>query len=160
MLNKLLGYTPPSPPDNVPTIEPDVRGATTLREQLIKHRADMACAQCHNKIDPPGFALENYDAIGGWRDQYPDKLKVDSSGRLPDGESFASNAEFRTLIVAEERTFTRCLTQKLLTYAIGRKLNSSDRPSIDRISMGMIGTEKGLRDLIQAVVASESFLHN
>tara|TARA_B110000438_G_scaffold278512_1_gene302166 strand:+ start:3412 stop:5880 length:2469 start_codon:yes stop_codon:yes gene_type:complete len=160
VLNKLLDYTPPSPPDDVPDIEPDVRGATTLREQLIKHRADVACAQCHNKIDPPGFALENYDAIGGWRDQYPDKLKVDSSGRLPDGKSFASNGEFRALLVAEDETFTRCLTKKMLTYAIGRKLNSSDRPSIDRISKEMVGSEKGLRDLIQSVVASESFLNN
>ncbi|MBT4013744.1 MAG: DUF1592 domain-containing protein [Planctomycetaceae bacterium] len=160
VLNKLLGYSPPSPPGDVPAIDPDVRGATTLREQLIKHRADVTCAQCHNKIDPPGFALENYDAIGGWRDQYPGKLKVDASGKLTDGKSFASNADFRTLIVAEDRAFTRCLTEKLLTYAIGRKLNSSDRPSIDRISKEMVGPKKGLRDLIQAVVASESFLHN
>jgi hypothetical protein len=160
VMNKLLGYTPPPPPDDVPAIEPDVRGATTLREQLIKHRADATCAQCHNKIDPAGFALENYDAIGGWRDQYPGKLKVDSSGRLPDGKTFASNAEFRKLVVAQDKTFTRCLTQKLLTYAIGRKLNSSDRPSIDRISEEMAGADKGLRDLIQAVVASESFLQN
>ncbi|MFP6700334.1 MAG: DUF1592 domain-containing protein, partial [Planctomycetaceae bacterium] len=80
VMNKLLDYTPPPPPDDVPAIEPDVRGATTLREQLIKHRADATCAQCHNKIDPAGFALENYDAIGGWRDQYDRKLKVDASG--------------------------------------------------------------------------------
>jgi len=160
VLNKLLDYTPPPPPDDVPAIEPDVRGATTLREQLIKHRADATCAQCHNRIDPPGFALENYDPIGGWRDQYPDKLKVDSSGRLPSGKSFVSNADFRKLVVAQDETFTRCLTKKMLTYAIGRKLNSSDRPSIDRISKEMVGSEKGLRDLIQSVVASESFLNN
>ena len=160
VMNKLLNFTPPAPPDDVPDIEPDVRGATTLREQLIKHRADVTCAQCHNKIDPPGFALENYDAIGGWRDQYPDKLKVDASGRLPGGKSFASNTEFRELIVAQDETFTRCLTKKMLTYAIGRKLNSSDRQSINRISKEMAGNDKGLRDLIQAVVASESFLQN
>jgi hypothetical protein len=160
VMNKLLDYTPPPPPDDVPAIEPDVRGATTLREQLIKHRADATCAQCHNKIDPPGFALENYDPIGGWRDQYDRKLKVDPSGKLPDGKTFASNAEFRKLVVAQEDTFTRCLTKKLLTYAIGRKLNSSDHPSIDRISKEMAGNDKGLRDLIQAIVASESFLQN
>jgi len=144
----------------VPAIEPDVRGATTLREQLIKHRADATCAQCHNKIDPAGFALENYDAIGAWRDQYTGKLKVDPSGRLPGGRSFESNAGFRKLIVAQDKTFTRCLTKKMLTYAIGRKLNSSDRPGIDKISREMAGKDKGLRDLIQAVVASESFLRN
>jgi hypothetical protein len=160
VMNKFLDYTPPPPPDDVPEIEPDVTGATTLREQLVKHRADATCAQCHNKIDPAGFALENYDAIGAWRDQYERKLKVDSSGRLPDGRSFASNAEFRKLVVGQEDIFTRCLTKKLLTYAIGRQLNSSDRPDIDRISKEMAGKDKGLRDLIQAVVASESFLQN
>jgi len=160
VMNKLLDYTPPPPPDDVPAIEPDVRGATTLREQLIKHRADATCAQCHNKIDPAGFALENYDAIGAWRDQYTGKMKVDASGRLSGGKSFASNAEFRKLIGLQDETFTRCLTKKLLTYAIGRKLNSSDRPSIDGIGKEMASKDKGLRDLIQAIVASESFLQN
>lgn len=160
VMNKLLDYTPPPPPDDVPAIEPDVRGATTLREQLIKHRADATCAQCHNKIDPPGFALENYDAIGGWRDQYERKLKVDASGKLPDGKTFASNAEFRKLVVAQDETFTRCLSRKLLTYAVGRKLNSSDRPSIDVIQREMKTPEAGLRDLIQAVVLSEMFSQN
>ncbi|MBT3840883.1 MAG: DUF1592 domain-containing protein [Verrucomicrobia bacterium] len=160
LMNKLLDYTPPPPPADVPAIEPDVRGATTLREQLIKHRADATCAQCHNKIDPPGFALENYDPIGGWRDQYDRKLKVDPSGKLPDGKTFASNAEFKKLVVAQEYTFTRCLTKKLLTYATGRELNSSDRPSIDRISKEIAGNDKGLRDLIQSIVASESFMQN
>ena len=159
-MNKLLDYTPPPPPDDVPAIEPDVRGATTLREQLIKHRADATCAQCHNKIDPPGFALENYDAIGGWRDQYSGKLNVDPSGRLPGGKSFESNAEFRKLVVAQDETFTRCLTKKLLTYAIGRQLNSGDRPIIDKINKEMASKDKGLRDLIQAVVVSESFRRN
>jgi hypothetical protein len=160
VMNKLLGYTPPPPPDDVPDIEPDVRGATTLREQLIKHRADATCAQCHNKIDPAGFALENYDAIGAWRDQYPGSLKVDASGKLLGGKAFASNSEFRKLVVAQAATFTRCLSRKLLTYAIGRKLNSSDRPSVDRVSKEMVGNDKGLRDLIHAVVASKSFQQN
>ena len=160
VMNKLLDYTPPPPPDDVPAIEPDVRGATTLREQLVKHRADATCAQCHNEIDPPGFALENYDAIGGWRDQYDRKLKVDASGKLPDGKTFASNAEFRKLVVAQDETFTRCLSRKLLTYAVGRKLNSSDRPSIDAIQREMKTPEAGLRDLIQAVVLSEMFSQN
>ena len=160
VMNKLLDYTPPPPPDDVPAIEPDVRGATTLREQLIKHRADATCAQCHNKIDPAGFALENYDAIGAWRGQYDRRLKVDSSGKMPDGKTFSSNAEFRKLVVAQDETFTRCLTKKLLTYAIGRQLNSSDRPSIDKISKEMASKDKGLRDLVHAVVASESFRRN
>ena len=160
VMNKLLDYTPPPPPDDVPEIEPDVTGATTLREQLIKHRADATCAQCHNKIDPAGFALENFDAIGSWREKYDRKLQVDPSGKLPGGQTFASYADFRKLVVAQNETFTRCLTKKLLTYAIGRQLNSGDLPSINKISKEMAGKDKGLRDLIQAVVASESFRKN
>ena len=160
VMNKLLDYTPPPPPDDVPAIEPDVRGATTLREQLIKHRADATCAQCHNKIDPSGFGPRELRCHRGWRDQYERKLKVDASGKLPDGKTFASNAEFRKLVVAQDETFTRCFSQKLLTYAVGRKLNSSDRPSIDAIQREMKTTEAGLRDLIQAVVLSEMFTQN
>ena len=160
VLEKILGYTPPPPPPDVAVLEPDIRGATSVREQLIKHREIATCAECHRKIDPLGFALENFDAIGGWRDRYDDKLKVDPSGKLPDGNVFSTNAEFRDLILEKEETFSRCLAEKLLTYAIGRQLNGSDRPSIDGISMEMAGAEKGLRDLIQAVVGSESFLQN
>jgi hypothetical protein len=160
VMNKLLDYTPPPPPDDVPEIEPDVTGATTLREQLVKHRADATCAQCHNKIDPAGFALENFDAIGTWREKYDRKLEVDPSGKLPGGQTFSSVDEFRKLVVAQDKIFTHCLTQKLLTYAIGRQLNSGDRPSIDHISKEMADKDKGLRDLIQAVVASESFRRN
>ena len=160
VMNKLFDYTPPPPPDDVPEIEPDVTGATTLREQLIKHRADATCAQCHSKIDPAGFALENYDAIGAWREKYDRKLKVDPSGKLPDGQRFSSVNEFRNLVVAQDETFTRCLTKKLLTYAIGRQLNSGDRPSIDQISTAMAGSEKGLRDLVHSIVLSRPFLHN
>jgi hypothetical protein len=160
VMNKLLDYTPPPPPDDVPEVEPDVTGATTLREQLVKHRADATCAQCHNKIDPAGFALENFDAIGTWREKYDRKLEVDPSGKLPGGQTFSSVDEFRKLVVAQDEIFTHCLTKKLLTYAIGRQLNSGDRPSIDKISKEMADKDKGLRDLIQAVVASESFRRN
>ncbi|MCH2065018.1 MAG: DUF1592 domain-containing protein [Roseibacillus sp.] len=160
VLEKILGYTPPPPPPDVPVIEPDIRGASTVREQLVKHREIATCAECHRKIDPLGFALENFDAIGGWRDRYDGKLKVDPSGKLPGGKIFSTNAEFRELMIGQDKTFIRCLTKKLLTYAVGRKLNSSDRPSIDGIGKEMARPEKGLRDLIQAVVASESFLQN
>jgi len=160
VMNKLLDYTPPPPPDDVPEIEPDVTGTTTLREQLVKHRADATCAQCHNKIDPAGFALENFDAIGSWREKYDRKLKVDPSGKLPDGQTFSSVNEFRNLVVAQDETFTRCLTKKLLTYAIGRQLNSGDRPAIDQMVKGMAGSGKGLRDLVHSIVLSRPFLHN
>ena len=160
VMNKLLDYTPPPPPDDVPEIEPDVTGATTLREKLIMHRADASCAQCHRKIDPAGFALENYDAIGAWRVKYDRKLDVDSSGQLPNGETFSTPGEFKDLVLEQEETFIRCLTKKMLTYAIGRKLNSGDRPAIDKIINEMLGSGKGVRDLIKMIVLSETFLTN
>ena len=86
VLEKLLGYTPPPPPPDVPAIEPDIRGTVTIREQLIKHREIATCAECHRKIDPLGFALENFDAIGGWR-RTSDKDPIDSTGKLP-GDTF------------------------------------------------------------------------
>ena len=160
LLEKLLGYRPPPPPPDVPAIEPDIRGAVTIREQLEKHRESATCAECHRKIDPLGFALENFDAIGGWRDKYEEKTPIDSAGTLPGGDSFRTVPEFRKLLVNRQDQFTRCLTEKLLTYALGRTLEVSDRPGIDRICKEMAGTDKGLQDLIQAVVASESFLQN
>jgi hypothetical protein len=159
-MNKLLDYTPPPPPDDVPEIEPDVTGATTLREKLVKHRADATCAQCHSKIDPAGFALENYDAIGAWREKYDKKLVVDPSGKLPSGKTFSNSSEFKKLVVEQEETFIRCLTKKMTTYAIGRKLNSGDRPSIDRISKMTIDDQVGLQELVQFIVQSKSFLEN
>ena len=160
VMNKLLDYTPPPPPDDVPEIEPDVTGATTLREKLIKHREDASCAQCHKKIDPAGFALENYDAIGAWREKYNKSLEVDSSGKLPNGKTFSSPSEFKKLVIEEKTTFVRCLTKKLLTYAIGRKLNSGDRNTIDSIVGEMTRSGKGMRDLIKMIVLSETFLTN
>jgi hypothetical protein len=111
-------------------------------------------------LNHAGFALENFDAIGTWREKYDRKLEVDPSGKLPDGQRFSSVNEFRNLVVAQDETFTRCLTKKLLTYAIGRQLNSGDRPSIDEISTAMAGSEKGLRDLVHSIVLSRPFLHN
>jgi hypothetical protein len=160
VMNKLLDYTPPPPPDDVPEIEPDVTGATTLREKLVKHRADASCAQCHKKIDPPGFALENYDAIGAWRENYDRKLEVDASGKLPNGKTFSSPNQFRNLVIEEKETFTRCLTKKLLTYGIGRKINSGDREAVNQIVEKMNQSEKGMKDLIKMIVLSEPFLTN
>lgn len=160
VLEKLLGYTPPPPPPDVPAIEPDIRGAVTIREQLEKHREIATCAECHRKIDPLGFALENFDPVGGWRDEYEKKMPIDSAGKLPGGESFSTVAEFRTLLVDRQDQFNRCLTEKLMTYALGRELEVGDRPAIDRICKKMTGADKGLRNLIQTVVTSESFLRN
>ena len=160
MLEKLLGYTPPPPPDDVPDIEPDIRGAKTIREQLAKHREIATCAECHRKIDPFGFALENFDAIGRWRNEYGKNMPIDASGELPNGDAFSTVPEFGKHIIKREGQFSRSLTEKLLTYAIGRELVPSDRPAIDAILREMRQDNKGLRDLIEAVVLSEVFGKN
>jgi len=160
VLEKLLGYTPPPPPDDVPDIEPDIRGAKTIREQLAKHREIATCAECHRKIDPLGFALENFDAIGGWRDEYGKNLPIDASGKLPNGDTFSTVPEFQQHIIKREGQFTRSLTEKLLTYGTGRELVPTDRSAIDAILREMKQDNKGLADLIEAVVLSEVFGKN
>ena len=159
-LEKVLGYTPPSPPDDVPEIEPDIRGALTVREELAKHRSIATCAECHRKIDPLGFALENFDPIGAWRTEYGRHLPVDASGKLPSGEAFDDIRQLRTLLIERHEQFTRSLTEKLMTYAIGREVEVGDRPAIDEILAELHGNKGGLRDLIRLVVMSKSFLNN
>jgi hypothetical protein len=159
-LEKLMGYTPPPPPDDVPEIEPDIRGALTVREELAKHRSIATCAECHRKIDPLGFALENFNAIGAYRTEYGKNLPIDSSGKLPSGEAFDDIRQLRRLLIQRHETFTRSLTEKLLTYAIGRELEIGDRPSVDEILTELSGNQGGLRDLIRLIVQSKPFLTN
>ena len=131
-----------------------------IREQLEKHREVATCAQCHRKIDPLGFALENFDAIGGWRDEYEKKMPIDSSGTLPGGDWFRTVSEFRKLLLDRQDQFNRCLTEKLMTYALGRELDVGDRPSVDEILAQLDGKNGGLRDLISLIVLSKPFLSN
>lgn len=160
VLEKLLGYTPPPPPPDVPSIEPDIRGAVSIRDQLVKHREIATCAECHRKIDPLGFALENFDPVGSWRDEYEKKTPIDSTGKLPGGDTFRTLPEFRKLLVDRQDQFNRCLTEKLMAYALGRELEVSDRPSIDKILADLDAKQGGLRDLIRLVVLSKPFLSN
>lgn len=181
VMENILGQTIPPPPDNVPAVEPDIRGAVTLREQLAKHRDSNACAVCHQKIDPAGFALESFDVIGGWRDRYrtlgengkrPDfsrhpitfawiryriGLPVDSSGQMPTGESFHDFREFRKLLLKNPRSIVTGLTKTLVTYATGRRCGFSDRESIERIVAEISQKNFGFRSLIHAIVQSEMF---
>ena len=159
VLEKILGYTPPPPPPDVPAVEPDIRGASSIRELLEKHRENTTCAECHRKIDPLGFALENFDAVGKWRENYPGKLDIDSAGSLPGGDRFRSLPEFRKLLLARQDQFNRCITEKLLTYALGRQLDINDRPEVDHI-LSQLDEDHGLRDLIQLIVGSETFQNN
>ena len=160
VLEKILGYEPPPPPPDVPAIEPDIRGALTVRDQLKKHRQVKTCAECHRKIDPLGFALENFDAIGEWRSNYDQSMPVDATGKLAGGGQFSSFEEFRNLMVAQSDQFCRSLTEKLMAYALGRELETVDRPAIDRILAELKTDKGGLQDLIRLIVQSPAFTRN
>lgn len=163
---RLLGEPIPPPPDNVPAIEPDIRGAKTIREMLAKHRSEVSCAACHVKIDPPGFALENFDPSGRWRDRYVQLVggkrssgaKVDASYTLPDGRDFRDVDDFRSLITAEPRRLARNVAEKLLTYGTGAAISFADRQAIDDIVEQAAKDDFGFRSIVQAVVTSPVFL--
>jgi hypothetical protein len=162
---RLLGVPIPPPPDNVPAIEPDIRGATTIREQLAKHRSDAACASCHVKIDPPGFALENFNPAGQWRNRYlqlaggkrTSGATIDASYALPDGREFANVDEFRRL-VAEPRPLAANVAEHLLVFGTGAPVSFADREAIEHIADEAAQHEYGLRSIIHAVVTSPVFL--
>ncbi|TWT98733.1 DUF1592 domain-containing protein [Neorhodopirellula pilleata] len=157
LLENVLGTPPTPPPPDVEPLDPDTRGAKTIRDQLRKHRETASCYDCHRKIDPLGFALENYDAIGRWRNQYDRKAKIDASGELPDGQSFENAAELKLILANRDRQLTRALTEKLLTYATGRPMTITDRPWLDRIVEENLESGNGMKDLVLAVILSEPF---
>lgn len=157
LLENILGTPPPPPPDDVPAIDPDVRGAQSIRELLSKHRESPNCYGCHQKIDPLGFALENFDAIGNWRPRIG-KTKIDPSGELPSGEKFEDVAGLKKILVQRKDLFARMLIDRLLTYACGRRMEALDEATIERIVADLPKKQYGLRSLIEAVVNSEPFL--
>lgn len=159
---RLLGQEIPPPPENVPAIEPDIRGATTIREMLAKHKSDISCSSCHVKIDPPGFALENFDPSGKWRDQYPTKsknrsAKIDPSCEMPDGKKFATLEEFQALVVRDKESLANNFVRHLLAYATGASCDFADRDAVDQIVKSTKETDYGLRSLVEAVVVSDTF---
>ena len=158
LLENILGTPPPPPPDDVPAIDPDVRGAKSIRELLSKHRESPNCYGCHQKIDPLGFALENFDAIGDWRPRIG-KTKIDSSGELPSGEKFKDVSGLKKILVQRKDLFARMLTDRLLTYSCGRRMEALDEGTIERIVAELPKREYGLRSLIEAVIMSEPFLN-
>jgi hypothetical protein len=157
LLENILGTPPSPPPPDVPPLDPDVRGAKTIREQLEKHRNVAACYDCHRKIDPLGFALENFDAIGNWREQYDGKAAIDSAGELPSGQKFSDVQGFKKILLERQDQFVSALATKLLSYAIGRVPETSDRPAVQRIVKQLNDRGNGLRDLIELVATSETF---
>lgn len=173
ILERILGTPPPKPPENVEAIEPDIRGATTIREQLAKHRNVESCASCHRKIDPPGFALESFDVIGGWREHYRatgeprqvngrrvrfwDGPAVDPSDELLDGRRFRNIDEYKELLLEDKQQIARNLAEKLLAYATGTAPSFSDKQAIDAIIIRLGDKDYGFRSLIHEIVQSTPF---
>lgn len=180
IMERILGQKPPPPPPSVPAVEPDIRGAVTIRQQLEKHRTLESCNVCHAKIDPAGFALENFDVMGGWRDRYraegegePAKglaksgqkfafhyaLPVDSSGELPDGRKFRDIREFKQLLLDDEQQVARNLARQLVVYATGSPIRFSDRAAIEEALKRASSSHYGVRSLVHQVVQSDLFLN-
>lgn len=157
VLENILGTPPSPPPPDVEPLDPDVRGAKTIRDQLKKHREIPTCYECHRKIDPLGFALENFNPIGRWRDNYGRNNRVDASGELPNGKSFKDITGLKRILLEHKDQFARALTEKLLAYATGRELSVTDRPHVDAILQSSAERGGGLRDLIKLVADSEPF---
>jgi hypothetical protein len=182
IMERILGETPTPPPAGVPAVEPDIRGAATIRDLLAKHRTQEMCASCHTRIDPPGFALESFDVMGGFRTHYRAMgvegkaptpglgfggqkflfhaaLPVDASGELPDGRAFADVREFKRLLLADERAIARNLAKQLVVYATGAPVRFTDRPALEKILDQAAPRGYGVRSLIHAIVQSDLFLN-
>lgn len=157
VLQNILGTPPPPPPPDVPALdEESVGSAGSLRQQLEKHRSNAVCASCHSRMDVLGFGLENYDATGKWR-TVDGKFPVDSSGTLPNGKSFTNPAEMRALLLTDLPDFTRCLTEKMLTYSLGRGLERYDRKTVENITRKLAASEYRFQTLIYEIVRSLPF---
>ncbi|MEI6232850.1 MAG: DUF1588 domain-containing protein [Planctomycetota bacterium] len=154
LLEKLFGTPPSPPPPNVPPIEPDIRGATTIRQQLEKHRSVQACADCHAKIDPLGFALEAYDPIGHFRSAYPNGAAIDTTGEYR-GQPVNNPADIRAYLIKHPDLLAQNLAHRLLTYALGRPLGFTDQPAIRRLQANWKAKGLTLRELIHLITTSE-----
>jgi len=159
---RILGKETPPPPPNVPAVEPDIRGAVSIRDQLAKHSSDESCAACHAKIDPAGFALENYDPVGQWRRAYGNKknsAKVDPSGVTPEGIPFKNINSWKEIYLKQPDLLANAFARHLLTYGTGAPARFSDEPHFDEIVATAKAKNYGLRTLIHASVASPIFQH-
>ncbi|MFM2143149.1 MAG: hypothetical protein RLZZ476_1693, partial [Verrucomicrobiota bacterium] len=180
VLEHIIGKATPPPPPDVPAIEPDIRGATTIRQQLDKHRNIAACNSCHQHIDPPGFALESFDPIGGYRDFYRASARtqagivqlpgytgrafyrgpdVEKGGVTPDGKTFATIEDYKRLLLADPDQIARNLAEKLLTYATGAEPQFADREVIEQIVAQVKTKNYGFRTLVHEIVQSRPFKH-
>jgi mono/diheme cytochrome c family protein len=179
IMERVLGRKPPPPPASVPAVEPDTRGAVTIRQQLDKHRTLESCSSCHTKIDPPGFALESFDVMGGFRERYRaldgkkaetgigkngqkyafhNALGIETYGDL-DGRKFKDIREFKKIVAAEERLLARNIVGQLAVFATGAPVGFADRPKVEAILDQAKGGHYGVRELVHGLVSSELFLN-
>ena len=157
VLKAILGTPPPPPPADVPALDDAKVGSTgTLRQQLEQHRANPACAVCHDRMDALGFGLENYDAIGRWR-KYDGDFPIDSGGTLPNGKSFSGPAEMKQILKLDLRAFARAVTEKMLSYGLGRGLESYDRRALAEITGKLDAAGYPFQSLVHEVVRSLPF---
>ncbi len=157
MLENLLNAPPPPPLPDAPTLDESQIGTTrSLRQQLEQHRANPICASCHIRMDALGFSLENYDAIGGWR-ELDGKLPIDATGTLPDGRAFKGSVELKQILRADRDAFTRCVAEKLLTYALGRGLERYDQPTVKAIAARVAKQDYRFSSLVLEIVNSMPF---
>lgn len=158
VLENILGTPPPPPPKSVPPITPDTTGAKTPRDLLTLHTSQTSCAGCHHRIDPVGFVLENFDPVGRWRDNWPEiEQPIDAAATLPDGTQVDSVVDFKAWLVRNIDQFSECLAGKLMTYATGRVLNYSERKEIATIVKNNHDSGNGFRDLLLALIDSQTF---
>ncbi len=162
VLGQILGERVPPPPPNVPELAEQVQKnleGLTLRQLTALHQSEPTCANCHKVLDPIGFGLENFDAIGRWRDQNESGIAIDSAGTLPTGESFSTPAELKGLLVKRKADMARSLTERLMAYAIGRQLEGYDEIVIDQLMVRIAQDDYRMRTMITEVITSYLFTH-
>lgn len=157
IMENLLDSPPPTPPPGVPELDDAKQKLTgSLRQRMEQHRENPACASCHQRMDPLGFGLENYDAIGAWREKDEDFV-IDASGELPGGETFKSPGELRAILKKREADFRTCVTKKLLTYALGRGVEFEDQCTVTAIASGVAKQNNKFSALVLEIVRSDAF---
>ena len=157
ILENILGTPPPPPPPNVPALKENGAAGQSMRERMNSHRANPVCATCHSRMDPLGFALENFDAIGRWRIRAEDGRPIDASGALPDGTKFDGPSELRALLVRNPEQFVTVVTEKMLIYALGRGIEYDDASTVRSVVRGAASSRYRVADLIVGLVNSAPF---
>jgi hypothetical protein len=158
ILEQILGTPPPPPPPDVPELKEDDGKMLvgSVRERLEQHRKDPGCASCHSRLDPLGFALENYDAVGAWRTR-DGQDAVDASGVLPNGDKFKGPADFQPILLKQKKQIVRNLSERMLTYALGRGVEHEDRCTVDEIAANVGKNGHRFSTLVTAIVRSDPF---